>query len=160
MNTDIIKKMIDREFTVSTMESCTGGLLASTITDVSGASEIFSGGYVTYSNGAKVKIGVPEAVIDRYGVYSKETAETMARVCRNSYGTLIGIGITGTLGRKDPNNEGSVSGEAYYCIAIGNDPHSYKVKIDEHISDRKEMKKAIVSDILGRLDELLTGYQL
>ena len=72
---NIIKKLIDTHTTVSTMESCTSGMIASTITDTEGASAIFPGGYVTYLNETKIFIGVEEEIIRKYGVYSK-------RMCR------------------------------------------------------------------------------
>ena len=60
------------------MESCTSGLIASLITDTEGASAVMKGAYITYSNEAKVLHGVPKETIDKYGVYSYETAEDMA----------------------------------------------------------------------------------
>ena len=66
---NIIKKLIDTHTTVSTMESCTSGMIASTITDTEGASAIFPGGYVTYLNETKIFIGVEEEIIRKYGVY-------------------------------------------------------------------------------------------
>ena len=65
---NIIKKLIDTHTTVSTMESCTSGMIASTITDTEGASAIFPGGYVTYLNETKIFIGVEEEIIRKYGV--------------------------------------------------------------------------------------------
>ena len=68
MNRDaVIKKLIAGRKTISTMESCTSGLIASMITDTEGASAIFPGGYVTYLNETKIFIGVEEAVIRQYG---------------------------------------------------------------------------------------------
>ena len=63
---NIIKKLIDTHTTVSTMESCTSGMIASTITDTEGASAIFPGGYVTYLNETKIFIGVEEEIIRKY----------------------------------------------------------------------------------------------
>ena len=77
----LIKKLIATHTTISTMESCTSGLIASMITDTEGASAIFPGGYVTYLNETKIFIGVDPKVLERYGVYSKECAEAMARSC-------------------------------------------------------------------------------
>ena len=71
---NIIKKLIDTHTTVSTMESCTSGMIASTITDTEGASAIFPGGYVTYLNETKIFIGVEEEIIRKYGV--------LKRMCR------------------------------------------------------------------------------
>ena len=85
----IIHKLIDAHRTISTMESCTAGLIASTITDTEGASAIFPGGYVTYLNETKVFIGVDKNVIAQYGVYSKECAEEMAKTVQKKMKTEI-----------------------------------------------------------------------
>ena len=74
----IIKQLIASHTTISTMESCTSGLIASLITDTEGASAIFPGGYVTYLNETKVLVGVDPSVIEIHGVYSPECAEAMA----------------------------------------------------------------------------------
>ena len=103
--------LIDRKMTITTMESITCGQIASMITDTEGA-------FVTYSNEAKIMQGVPEAVIETYGVYSKETARAMAEACKQAYRADIGIGITGTTGNIDPNNQDSVPGEVYYAVAV------------------------------------------
>ena len=100
------------------MESITCGQIASMITDTEGASAILKGAFVTYSNEAKIMQGVPEAVIETYGVYSKETARAMAEACKQAYRADIGIGITGTTGNIDPNNQDSVPGEVYYAVAV------------------------------------------
>ena len=107
--------LIDRKMTITTMESITCGQIASMITDTEGASAILKG---TYSNEAKIMQGVPEAVIETYGVYSKETARAMAEACKQAYRADIGIGITGTTGNIDPNNQDSVPGEVYYAVAV------------------------------------------
>ena len=79
---NIIKKLIDTHTTVSTMESCTSGMIASTITDTEGASAIFPGGYVTYLNETKIFIGVEEEIIRKYGVYSKNVPKRWREPCR------------------------------------------------------------------------------
>ncbi|MDR1565488.1 MAG: competence/damage-inducible protein A [Oscillospiraceae bacterium] len=80
-------------------ESCTGGLLAKRITDISGASEVFPLGVVSYSAEQKVKLlGVSRKIIDAYGVYSHQTARVMAERVRDLAGTDLGIGITGIAG--------------------------------------------------------------
>ncbi len=114
----ITKRLIETGTTITTMESCTAGLLASLITDTEGSSAIIKGACVTYSNDAKVMEGVPGETIDKYGVYSEETARAMATACQKKYGADIGIGVTGSFGNVDPNNSDSVPGEVYYAIAL------------------------------------------
>ena len=74
---EIVEKLIKLNKTISTMESCTGGSLAGSITNIPGASEIFKYGAVTYSNEFKIKMGVNKDVIDKYSVYSENTANEM-----------------------------------------------------------------------------------
>ena len=85
--------------TLATAESCTGGLVAKRLTDISGASEVFGTGVVTYSNEAKEKLlGVPHATLERYGAVSPQTAAAMAQGVKKLAGSDIGIGITGIAG--------------------------------------------------------------
>ncbi|MDP9181025.1 MAG: competence/damage-inducible protein A [Chloroflexota bacterium] len=88
----------ERGLTLATMESCTGGLLASTITDVDGASDYFRGGYVTYATEMKMALGVDAALIEQHGVISSEVACDMARATRENLGADYGIGVTGITG--------------------------------------------------------------
>ena len=108
--------LADRGLTLSTMESCTGGLLASLFTDTEGSSAVFKGAYVTYSNEEKIRLGVPAETIEKYGVYSGQTANAMARTCAQAFGTDISIGITGTFTNADPANADSVPGQVYFSI--------------------------------------------
>jgi nicotinamide-nucleotide amidase len=87
-----------RKQTLGVMESLTGGLLASTITDFTSSSKHFLGGIVTYSTDMKVQMGVPQETVDRYGVISEETARAMAHAVRERLGTDFGIGVTGVAG--------------------------------------------------------------
>ena len=109
----ITKTLIARRLTISTMESCTSGLIASLISDTEGASAVMPGAFVTYCNEAKIAQGVPAETIERFGVYSAETALAMAAACKAVYKTDLGVGVTGSLGRPDPANPDSVPGEAY-----------------------------------------------
>lgn len=116
---DLTKLLIERQLTITTMESATAGQLASLITDTEGSSAILKGAFVTYSNEAKIRQGVPAEVLDRYTVYSRETAVAMAEACRKAYDADIGIGVTGTMGNVDPaNSEASVPGQVYFAFAM------------------------------------------
>ncbi len=90
--------MVEKQRTLAAMESCTGGLFASTITDNSGASDYFLGSAVTYQIQQKINAGVPAEVIEHYGVYSQETARAMAAAARANFGSDYGVGITGVAG--------------------------------------------------------------
>lgn len=88
-----------RDASVTAAESCTGGGVASAITDVAGSSAYFETGYVTYSNAAKTRLlGVPEAILETHGAVSRETVEAMvAGACRDS-GATLGVAISGVAG--------------------------------------------------------------
>ena len=111
----ITRMLIEKKRTVTTMESCTGGMLASLLTDTEGSSATIKGAFVTYSNEAKLLQGVPAEVIGRFGIYSKQTAAAMAEACRRAYAADYGIGVTGSFGNADPENPDSVPGEVYFA---------------------------------------------
>ncbi|HEY5475724.1 MAG TPA: competence/damage-inducible protein A [Tepidiformaceae bacterium] len=102
--------LIARRETLGSMESCTGGLFASTMTETPGASEYFIGGLVTYATALKLEMGVNPDVIEQFGVVSPETAAEMARAARERLGTSYAVGITGVLGPEpqDGKNPGTV----------------------------------------------------
>ncbi|MBO5019945.1 MAG: CinA family protein [Clostridia bacterium] len=138
--------LIKKGITVTTMESCTSGLIASLITDSEGASIIFKGGFVTYSNEAKILNGVSESIINDYGVYSPETAKAMAKACREFYDTDIGIGVTGTLGNTDPANADSVSGKIFIGISTEDETIAYNAEISG-LADRVNWKLAVAKAV-------------
>ena len=115
----ITQNLIQKSLQISTMESCTSGMIASLITDTEGSSAVMKGAYITYSNEAKIHCGVPEEIIKEFGVYSEETAAAMAAAARRAYRADIGIGVTGSFGNTDPANPDSVPGELYFSINTG-----------------------------------------
>ena len=95
----IVKLLIKKKLTVSFAESCTGGLLASSITSISGSSKVFNIGLVTYSNNAKVKLlQVPKKTITKYGAVSYETCLSMVKNLSKISKSNISISITGVAG--------------------------------------------------------------
>ena len=94
---DIVHYLIKNHINISTMESCTGGLLASLITDIPDASTILKFSAVTYSTEYKIKMGVPKEVIDNYTVYSQEVSIEMAKAISKFTDSDLGVGITGRL---------------------------------------------------------------
>ena len=130
----LVQHLIKNNISVTAMESCTAGQIASLLTDTSGSSAIMKGAFVTYSNEAKIRAGVSEKTINEYGVYSKETAAEMARVCREYYDADIGIGVTGSFGNVDPKNEDSVPGEVYFAISTREGTESFYCEVPEQPS--------------------------
>ena len=95
----IVKLLSKKKLTVSFAESCTGGLLASSITSISGSSKVFNMGLVTYSNNAKVKLlKVPKKIITKYGAVSYETCLSMVKNLSKITKSNISISITGVAG--------------------------------------------------------------
>ena len=113
----LTRLLIARGVTITAMESCTAGQIASLITDTEGSSAVLKGAFVTYSNEAKAAAGVRAAVIEEHGVYSPEAAAAMARACREAFSADIGIGVTGSFGNIDPNNADSVPGEVWFAVS-------------------------------------------
>lgn len=149
---DITLALIDGERTITTMESCTAGLVASLITDTEGSSAILKGAFITYSNEAKIAQGVPKETIDRCGVYSIETAEAMARACRAAYAADIGVGVTGTMGNVDPANSDSVPGEVFIAIDFQGRVQSWQLNLPP-CPTRYAGKLAVAGEVGVRLAE-------
>ena len=97
LNEKIVKILNKQNKTISFMESCTGGFLANEITNVSGASNVLKVSLVTYSNEYKCKFGVTKNTLEKYTVYSIETAKEMARSISDFAASSFGIGVTGEL---------------------------------------------------------------
>lgn len=99
LNEKVVEILINNKKTISCAESCTGGLLAKMITDVSGASDVINESFVTYANASKERIlGVKHETIEENGVVSAEVAKQMAEGVRRVSGSDIGVGITGIAG--------------------------------------------------------------
>ena len=98
-NEQIILKLVEKNITLSTAESCTGGSLGKIITSVPGVSSIYGFGFITYANEAKEKIlGVSHETLENHGAVSFETALEMAKGARNVSGSDIAVSVTGIAG--------------------------------------------------------------
>jgi nicotinamide-nucleotide amidase len=115
---DVVARLFrERQLTIATAESCTGGLLAEMLTSRAGSSEYFRGGFVSYSEQAKIEtLGVPAETIRDHGVYSAETAAQMALAARRKLGTSLGFGITGVAG-PDEGTEETPVGTVFLALA-------------------------------------------
>lgn len=105
----LIKMLIERNLTIATAESCTGGYIAKRITDISGSSKCFLGGMVTYANEMKTGVlGVNSDTIDKYGAVSEQTAKEMAQNIVRVTGADIGVSVTGIAGPDGGTEQKSV----------------------------------------------------
>lgn len=112
----IIEILTKNNKTLSSMESCIGGGIANEITNHPGASNVFKFCAVTYSNEFKIKMGVDESIIEKYSVYSMNTAIEMAKSISLFANSNYGIGITGKLNRSDENNPFGEDNKVYISI--------------------------------------------
>lgn len=110
----LLRMLVERGLTLATMESCTGGLLSSLITDVPGSSNAFRGGLVSYATDLKETWGVPADVIATHGVVSVETARAMASAARAQTGASIGVSVTGVAGPDE--QEGKPAGTIHIAV--------------------------------------------
>jgi PncC family amidohydrolase len=112
--------LAEKKLTLSVAESCTGGLIANRLTDISGSSVYFERGLVTYSNESKIQLlGVPSDIIEKHGAVSEETARPMAEGVRKLAGTDLGLSSTGIAGPTGGSPEKPV-GTVYVALADTN----------------------------------------
>ena len=152
---EIVEKLASKNLTIATMESCTGGGIANEITNISGASAVFKESYVTYSNEAKIKCGVSYGVLAKYTVYSQATAMEMARAVKKLSGADIAIGVTGQLGRLDPNNPVDKLNHVWYAILVQRDNGFIVREVNVPDDERKKQKDFVIDKIAETLFENL-----
>ena len=154
-----MKKIVDKlrklNKTISTMESCTGGGVANEITNIEGASEVLKFSCVTYSNEFKIKMGVNSEVIDKYSVYSMETAIEMSKNISTFTNSNYGVGITGKLNRSDVNNLYGSDNKVFISIYDKDLDKFYNYDIEVTKKSRKENKEVVINLIIEKLLEII-----
>ena len=132
LSTNIIKRLSKKKLKISFAESCTGGLLSSAITSISGASKIFSLGLVTYSNESKIKVlKVSKKTIRKYGAVSEQVCLSMVKNISKIGKTNMSVSITGIAGPKDGAKKKPV-GLVYVGIKKGN-----KISVKKYLFENK-----------------------
>ena len=143
----LIKLLTKKKLKISFAESCTGGLLASTIASVSGASKIFNLGLITYSNQAKIKIlKVNKNIIRKYGAVSHECCYAMVKNLSKISKANINVSITGIAGPKGGTKEKPV-GLVYIGVKKGN-----KIQINKCLFKSKNRSSIQKSTVKKALD--------
>ena len=128
----IIKKLIKNKLKISFAESCTGGLLSSAVTSISGSSKIFSLGLITYSNQSKIKIlKIPKKLIRKCGAVSEKVCLTMVNNLNKISKTSISVSVTGIAGPKGGSKKKPV-GLVYVGIKKG-----YKIRVKKYLFKNK-----------------------
>ena len=150
----LIKKLIKKKIRLSIAESCTGGMLASKITSISGSSKIFGLGLITYSNQAKIKIlKVNKNIIQKYGAVSSECCKAMAVNLSKISKANINVSITGIAGPKGGSKHKPV-GLVYIGVKKGS-----KLIVKKNLfkfKNRKSIQKASVNKALKIISNLIS----
>ena len=149
----VVKKLIKKKLKVSFAESCTGGLLSSSITSISGSSKVFNLGLITYSNKAKVDIlKVPNKIIKKYGAVSEECCLSMVKNLNKISKANISISITGIAG---PNGGTKLKpvGLVYIGVKKGNKIITKKNLFKN--KNRISIQKITVSTVLNIIDKII-----
>ena len=152
---EIIEELTKKHQTISTMESCTGGGVANAITNVEGASEVFQFGAVTYSNDYKIKMGVSPKTLEKYTVYSEETAKEMSKTIATYTNSDYGIGITGKLNRVDKNNPFGKDNVLFVSIYDKEKDTYTTTTVEADQPSRKENKEKVIQTIIKLLKEIV-----
>lgn len=149
----VIELLKEKKMTVTTAESCTGGLLAGRLLNVSGASEVYQEGHITYSNEAKERVlGVSHETLEKYGAVSVQTAEEMAKGAANAAGADVAVSITGIAGPGGGTEEKPVGLVYVGCYVKG------KIRTEEfHFTGNraKNRENAVVRALTVLREELL-----
>ena len=149
----LIKKLQEKGYTITTAESCTGGMISSTLVDVSGASSVINECHVTYSNEAKVKyLGVLKETLDKYGAVSEQTAYEMASGATKLANADVAIAVTGLAGPTGGTKDKPV-GLVYIACNICGD-----IKVDRYVfkgdrlSIRQQTTRTAITNMLEGLN--------
>lgn len=143
----LVKRLMDKNLTISFAESITGGLLAASITDLAGSSKILSSSYVTYSNDSKIKnLGVRKETLDKYGAISEQTALEMACGLKNKTNSSVCVSTTGEAG---PEPSETDIGNVFICIYFSED--NYQLKHFYFPGNRERVRNRTVSQVLSNL---------
>lgn len=146
----VIEIFREKGLSLALAESCTGGMIAETITNVAGASDIFYGSAVTYVNSAKEHIlGVARETLEKHGAVSSECAEEMACGARRVYGADVAMSVTGIAG-PGGGSEAKPVGTVWFGLATKDGEETFRRRFD---GDRAAVRRQTVEEVLRRLAE-------
>lgn len=145
MEKRVIEKLREGGLMLATAESCTGGLCAKRLTDVAGASQVFCGGVVSYTNDVKMRLlGVKEETLARFGAVSGETAREMAEGVRKATGADVAVSVTGVAGPAS-DEMGNVVGTVFIAFSSERETVSEKLQLS---GDREKIREQSVNAML------------
>ena len=150
--TQISLRLLARRYLLATAESCTGGMIAAACTDLSGSSQWFERGFVTYSNEAKAEmLGVPPALIEQHGAVSEPVARAMADGALAHSRAQVSLAVTGVAGPTG-GSEAKPVGTVWFAWCVGGETHS---EMQHFAGDRAAVRTATLRYALKRLLSLL-----
>ena len=144
----------EKGLTMGTAESCTGGLVAKRLTDLSGASAVFRGGVVSYTNEVKAGVlGVPQEMLDEFGAVSAQVAQAMAQGARKVLGCDLAVSLTGVAG-PNPDDRGNPVGLIYVALDT---PEGTRVRELHLINGRARIRTVAATNAFDMVRRYLTG---
>ena len=144
----------EKGLTMGTAESCTGGLVAKRLTDLSGASAVFRGGVVSYTNEVKAGVlGVPQVMLDEFGAVSAQVAQAMAQGARKVLGCDLAVSLTGVAG-PDPDDRNNPVGLIYVALDT---PEGTRVRELHLINGRARIRTVAATNAFDMVRRYLTG---
>ncbi len=147
----VMQKIIEKNLSISTAESCTGGLLASTLVNYPGASQAYHGSYICYSNAMKIELGIDPTILSQHGAVSSECALAMVKSLVARTKTNIGIALTGIAGPEGGTAEKPV-GLVYLALAFNDNFYVHQLQLS---GDRDAIRHRSVIQSLYQLWLLL-----
>lgn len=155
MEEKLVSLLLEKGLTVTTAESCTGGMIASKIVNVSGASEVFNAGFVTYANSAKeAYAGVLSETLQTYGAVSSQVALEMARGVAKTAGAEVGISATGIAGPGGGSAEKPVGLVYIGCHVCGKTDYKEFHFTGDRLTIRQNSAKEAVKFAVEMLENL------
>lgn len=155
MEEKLVSLLLEKGLTVTTAESCTGGMIASKIVNVSGASEVFHAGFVTYANSAKeAYAGVLSETLQTYGAVSSQVALEMARGVAKTAGAEVGISVTGIAGPGGGSVEKPVGLVYIGCHVCGKTDYKEFHFTGDRLTIRQNSAKEAINFAIEMLENL------
>ena len=153
----VLALLKEKDLTLGSAESCTGGLIAKRMTDLPGASAVFRGGVVSYTNAVKAGVlGVPEELLEKHGAVSEPVARAMAQGARRVLGCDLAVSATGVAG-PDPDDRGNPVGLVYVALAAGEDTWVRELQLGK---GRERVRTVAASNAFDLVRRYLTGLPL
>lgn len=154
MEAVVLGLLKEKGLTMGTAESCTGGLVAKRLTDLSGASAVFRGGVVSYTNEVKAGVlGVPQEMLDEFGAVSAQVAQAMAQGARKVLGCDLAVSLTGVAG-PNPDDRGNPVGLVYVALDT---PEGTRVRELHLINGRARIRTVATTNAFDMVRRYLTG---